>query len=134
VARVQTSADHAKTGVEDSPLARLVLVRRDGGKAGQWMQYWHPCGRLSGSCRPEAERCAVRAYRPHRAILLEYRAAPMQHMHKALHQMNGPLTHVLTDSTGATGLAMIHAMVAGERDPVRLAWFRGPHAVRAAPR
>jgi transposase len=50
----------------------------------------------------------------------------MQHRQKALQQMHVPLTHVLTDITGATGLAMLRAMVAGERDPVRLARFRAP--------
>jgi transposase len=62
----------------------------------------------------------------HRAALLEYRAAHIQHMPKALQQMNGQLTPMLTDMTGATGLAMIRAMVAGERDPVNLARFRAP--------
>ena len=70
--------------------------------------------------------CAVRAYLRHRATLLEYRAAHIQHMQKALHQMNVQLTHVLTDITGATGLAIIRAIVAGERDPVQLARFRAP--------
>jgi transposase len=70
--------------------------------------------------------CAVRAYLRHRATLLEYRAAHIQHMQKALHQMNVLLTHVLTDITGATGLAIIRAIVAGERDPVHLARFRAP--------
>src|SRR5262245_35227579 len=50
----------------------------------------------------------------------------MQHMQKALHQMHVQLTHVLTDITGATGLAIIRAIVAGERDPVQLARFRAP--------
>jgi transposase len=50
----------------------------------------------------------------------------MQHRQKALHQRHVPLTHVLTDLTGATGLAIIRAMVAGARDPVQLARFRAP--------
>ena len=57
---------------------------------------------------------------------LEYRAAHIQHMQKALHQMNVQLTQVLTDITGVTGLAIIRAIVAGERDPVQLARFREP--------
>jgi transposase len=93
----------------------------------------HTCGLLSGSFRPEAEMCAVRAYLRHRAALLEYRAAHIQHMQKALHQMNVQLTQVLTDITGATGLAIIRAIVASERNPAHLARFRAP-AVRAARR
>lgn len=92
----------------------------------QWMQYWHTCGLRSGSCRPKAERCALRAYLRHRATLLEHRAAHIQHLQKALRQMNVPLTPVLTDITGVTGLAIIRASVAGERDPVQLARCRSP--------
>jgi transposase len=90
----------------------------------QWLQYLHTCGLLSASFRPEAERCALRAYLRHRATLLDDRAAHPQHMQKALHQMNVQLPHVLTDITGTTGLAIIRAIVAGERDPVHLARFR----------
>jgi transposase len=103
-----------------------VPGRKSDVKDCQWIQYLHTCGLLSGSFRPEAEMCAVRAYLRHRATLLEYRAAHIQHMQKALQQMNVQLTHVLTDITGATGLAVIRAIVAGERDPVRLARFRAP--------
>jgi hypothetical protein len=110
-----------------------VPGRKSDVKDGQWMQYLHTCGLLSGSFRPAAEMCAVRASWRHRAAWLEYRAAPIQHRQKALHQMNVQLTQVLTDITGATGLAMIRAIVAGERDPVHLARFRAP-AVRAARR
>jgi transposase len=103
-----------------------VPGRKSDRKDCQWIQYWHTCGLLSGSFRPEAEMCALRAYVRHRAMLLEHRAAPIQHMQKALHQMNVPLTQVLTDMTGVTGLAIIRAIVAGERDPVHLARFREP--------
>jgi transposase len=48
-----------------------VPGRKSDVKDCQWMQYWHTCGLLSGSCRPEAEMCAVRAYLRHRATLLE---------------------------------------------------------------
>lgn len=97
----------------------------------QWIQYLHTCGLLSGSFRPEAEMCAVRAYSRHRATLLEHRAAHIQHMQKALHQMNVPLTQVLADMTGTTGLAIIRAIVAGERDPVQLARFRDPRCAHS---
>lgn len=103
-----------------------VPGRKSDVKDCQWIQYLHTCGLLSGSFRPDAEMCAVRAYLRHRATLLEYRAAHIQHMQKALQQMNVQLTHVLTDITGATGLAIIRAIVAGERDPVQLARFRAP--------
>jgi transposase len=70
--------------------------------------------------------CALRAYLRHRATLLEYRAAHIRHRQKALQQMNVQLTQGLTDITGVTGLAIVRAIVAGERDPVQLARFRDP--------
>ena len=97
----------------------------------QWIQYLHTCGLLSGSFRPEAEMCALRAYLRHRATLLDYRAAHIQHMQKALQQMNVQLPQVLTDITGTTGLAIIRAIVAGERDPVHLAQFRDPRCAHS---
>jgi transposase len=81
-----------------------VPGRKSDVKDCQWIQYLHSCGLLSGSFRPEAEMCALRAYLRHRSTLLEHRAAHIQHMQKALHQMNLQLTQVLTDITGTTGL------------------------------
>jgi transposase len=104
-----------------------VPGRKSDVKDCQWIQYLHTCGLLSGSFRPAAEMCALRAYWRHRATLLEHRAAHIQHMQKALQQMNVQLTQALTDITGRTGLAIIRAIVGGERDPVRLARFRNRH-------
>lgn len=92
----------------------------------QWIQRLHSYGLLSASFRPEAEIVALRAYLRQRAMLLEHRAAHIQHMQKALHQMNVQLTQVLSDITGVTGLAIIRAIVAGERDPLVLAQLRHP--------
>ncbi len=92
----------------------------------QWIQRLHSYGLLSASFRPEAEMCALRAYLRQRAMLLEHRAAHIQHMQKALQQMNVQLTQVLSDITGVTGLAIIRAVVAGERDPLVLAQLRDP--------
>ena len=76
--------------------------------------------------RPDAEMCALRAYLRQRASLLEHRAAHIQHMQKALLQMNVQLTQVLSDITGETGLAIIRQIVAGQRDPCELAQLRDP--------
>jgi transposase len=92
----------------------------------QWIQYLHSVGLLSGSFRPDAEMCALRAYLRHRANLLESRAAHIQHMQKALQQMNVQLTQVLSDITGETGLAILRKILAGDRDPVALAQLRDP--------
>jgi transposase len=90
----------------------------------QWIQRLHTFGLLNASFRPAADICALRAYLRHRADLIQHRAAHIQHMQKALQQMNVQLTQVLKDITGVTGLAIIRAIVAGERDPVLLAQLR----------
>lgn len=90
----------------------------------QWLQKLHALGLLSASFRPDAEICALRAYLRHRADLLRHRAAHILHMQKALQQMNIQLTQVLDDITGTTGMAIVRAIVSGERDSVKLAQFR----------
>ena len=103
-----------------------VAGRKSDVKDCQWIQRLHSCGLLNASFRPEAEMCALRAYLRHRATLVTYRAAHIQHMQKALQQMNVQLTQVLSDLTGLTGLQIIRAIVAGQRDPVQLAQLRNP--------
>lgn len=92
----------------------------------QWIQRLHTFGLLSGSFRPEADLRALRTYLRQRATLLEHRAAHIQHMQKALLQMNLQLTQVLSDITGETGLAILRAILAGERNAVKLAQRRNP--------
>jgi transposase len=92
----------------------------------QWIRDLHSVGLLRASFRPEAEIATLRAYLRHRASLIEHRAAHIQHMQEALQQMNVQLTQVLSDITGVTGLAIIRAIVAGEREPRRLAALRQP--------
>ena len=92
----------------------------------QWIQHLHSYGLLAPSFRPEAELVVLRSYLRQRAMLIEHRAPHSQHMQKALQQMNLQLTQVLSDITGVTGLAIIRAIVAGERDPVVLAQLRDP--------
>ena len=98
----------------------------------QWIQGLHSVGLLRGSFRPEGEIVALRAYLRHRAALIEHRAAHIQHMQKALQQMNVQLTQMLSDITGVTGLAIIRAIVAGQRDPQQLAAMRQPGCKKSA--
>lgn len=90
----------------------------------QWLQQLHQYGLLRGSFHPPAALAALRHYLRHRERLVEYAAAHIQHMQKALMQMNVQLHHVLTDITGVTGMAILRAMVAGNHDPARLAAYR----------
>jgi transposase len=101
-----------------------VPGRKSDVKDCQWVQRLHSYGLLSASFRPDAEMVVLRAYLRQRAMLIEHRAAHIQHMQKALQQMNLQLTQVLSDLTGVTGLAILRAIVAGERDPQRLARLR----------
>jgi transposase len=90
----------------------------------QWIQQLHTFGLLRASFRPAQDMCALRAYVRHRDNLIRYRSAHVLHMQKALAQMNVQLTLVLSDITGETGMRIIRAIVAGERDPQKLAQFR----------
>jgi len=90
----------------------------------QWIQRLHTFGLLNDSFHPEAAIRVLRTYLRQRTMLLEHRAAHIQHMQKALLQMNLQLTQVLSDITGKSGLAMLRAIVAGERNPQVLAQLR----------
>lgn len=87
----------------------------------QWLQYLHSVGLLRASFRPEAAICALRALSRHRASLVEVAAVHVQHMQKALTQMNLQIHHVLSDITGKSGLAIVDAILSGKRDPAQLA-------------
>lgn len=90
----------------------------------QWIQTLHAHGLLADSFRPEADLIALRTLLRHRAQLIEHRAPHIQHIQKALTQMNIQLKQALSDVTGETGLSIIRAIVAGERDPHKLAALR----------
>jgi transposase len=90
----------------------------------QWLQQLHQYGLLRGSFRPRDAVVQLRAYLRHRERLVEYAAAHIQHMQKALMQMNVQLHHAVTDITGATGMRIIRAIIAGNHAPDMLATYR----------
>lgn len=92
----------------------------------QWLQYLHSVGLLRPAFRPNAEVRAVRALWRHRDALVRQSGWYIQHLHKALDQMNVQVHHVLTDITGVTGTAIVEAIIKGQRDPRVLASFRDP--------
>ena len=73
----------------------------------QWIQRLHSFGLLNASFRPDEEMVVLRAYLRQRAELIEHRAAHIQHMQKALTQMNLQLHHVVSDVTGVTGMKIV---------------------------
>jgi len=87
----------------------------------QWLQNLHTYGLLSGSFRPEDQICVLRSYWRHRDNLLRYASSHIQHMQKALTEMNIQLHKVISDITGVTGMRIIRAIIAGERNPLVLA-------------
>lgn len=97
----------------------------------QWLQYLHSVGLLRGSFRPDDEICAIRSLWRHRENLIHLATLHLQHMQKALDQMNLQIHHVISDLDGTTGLAMMDAILAGERDPHKLAQLRHPR-IRAS--
>src|SRR4051794_34117821 len=104
--------------------AKHVPGRKTDVSDAQWLQRLHEHGLLRASVRPKGEIKAVRAYLRQRERLLDYASSRIQHMQKALMQMNLQLHHVVADITGATGMRIIRAIVAGERNPVTLAALR----------
>jgi transposase len=106
----------------------------------QWLQYLHSVGLLRASFRPPAHVCAVRSlwrqrrgggvrdkWRPESGradMLVRYASGHVQHMQKALTQMNIQLANVISDLTGRTGLAIIDGILGGERDGAKLATLR----------
>jgi transposase len=98
----------------------------------QWLRRLHTFGLLSGSFRPEDSICVLRSYCRHRENLIQYAAAHIQHMQKALIQMNLQLHKVISDISGLTGMRIMKSILAGERDPLTLAKMRDPRVKNSA--
>ncbi len=90
----------------------------------QWIQQLHSVGLLAAAFRPSESVCVLRSYMRQRAMLIDAAAAHIQHMQKAMSQMNVKLEKVLSDITGTTGMMIIDAIPAGERDAYKLAALR----------
>lgn len=86
----------------------------------QWLQRLHSFGLLSASFQPDAMTRELRAYLRQRDGLVRYTTAHIQHMQKSLTQMNIQLHNVISDITGKSGMAIIRAIINGERNPDEL--------------
>ena len=98
----------------------------------QWLQQLHTYGLLSGAFRPADEIVVLRSYLRQRTTLVQGASAHIQHMQKALQQMNILLHQVVADITGVTGMTILRAILAGERDPQVLAQSRDPRCKNSA--
>lgn len=105
----------------DARQAKHVPGRKSDVGDCQWLQQLHTYGLLRGAFRPEDSICRLRSLQRHRKDLVECAAMWIQHMQKALNEMNLHLHHVLSDISGQSGLAILDAILAGERDPRKLA-------------
>ena len=90
----------------------------------QWLPQLHTYGLLAGAFRPPDEICVLRSYLRQKEMLTQASSMHIQHMQKALQQMNLLLHNVVSDITGVTGMKIIKAILAGERDPKVLAHHR----------
>lgn len=90
----------------------------------QWLQQLHTYGLLRGAFRPNEQVCALRAYSRQRSMLVQQASGHIQHMQKALSQMNVQLHNVISDISGETGMRILRAIVNGERDSKVLASYR----------
>jgi len=111
---------------------RRVPGRKSDIQDAQWIQTLHSYGLLESSFRPQGELVALRTMLRHRAQMLEHRAPHILHIQKALLQMNVQLSQALSDVTGETGLAIIRAIAAGERDSQKLAAMRDRNCKKSA--
>jgi transposase len=103
---------------------RQVPGRKTDVKDCQWLQQLHSYGLIQGSFRPTQDICRVRSLMRHRQNLAQHCGQQVQHMQKALQQMNVHLHHVISDLNGQTGLRILDAILAGERDPEKLLALR----------
>jgi len=87
----------------------------------QWLQQLMSFGLLRGAFRPSDEVCVLRALTRQRATVLRSQARYVQHMQKALTQMNLQLANAISDIVGETGQKILRAIVEGERDGHKLA-------------
>ena len=105
----------------DARQAKHVPGRKSDVQDCQWLQQLHSYGLLRAAFRPEDSICRLRTLQRHRKNLVESAAMWIQHIQKALNEMNLHLHHVLSDISGQSGLAILDAILAGERDPRKLA-------------
>ena len=121
---VASAAVLEETGIEvwlvDARQARTIPGRKTDVQDCQWLQQLHTFGLLRRAFRPAQQIQPLRTLWRHRAGLVEHSAQQIHLMHKALEQMNVQLHKVLSDVTGVSGMRILRAILAGQRDPAQL--------------
>lgn len=116
----------------DTREVKMVPGRKSDVKDCQWLQRLHSCGLLRGAFRPPEAFNAIRTVLREKRNVTEMRTQAIQAMQKSLDQMNIRLHHAVSDITGKTGMAILGAIVEGERDPLRLASLRDKRCRKSA--
>lgn len=99
----------------------------------QWHQQLHSYGLLTDSFRPSEDIRRVRTLMRHRANLVIQCGQAVQHMQSAFDDMNIHLHHVISDLDGETGLRIVDAILAGQRDPEQLVKLRDERVRKSTP-
>lgn len=97
----------------------------------EWTQRLHSCGLLRGSFRPPEEVCQLRTLMRDKANLVAELGDWIRRMQKSLDQMNVRVHRAVSDVDGVTGMAMVRAIIEGERDPRKLAKLRDPRCQKS---
>src|ERR1700676_720683 len=90
----------------------------------QWLQKLHTFGLLNNSFQPAEDIWVLRTYMRQREKLVAAASTCIQHIQKALTEMNIQLANVISDISGLTGMAILRAIVSGERNPQALAGLK----------
>jgi Transposase len=97
----------------------------------EWIQSLHSCGLLRGAFRPPDQICMLRTLVRDKGNLLAEQGDWVRRMQKSLEQMNVRVHRAVAELTGATGMALVRAIVRGERDPRQLAKLRDPRCQKS---
>jgi transposase len=117
--------------VNTRELARVPGRNKSDNVDCKWMQRLHSCGLLKGCFRPQEQICLLRTLVRDRGNLVAAAGDWLRRMQKSLDQMNVRVHRAVKHIDGTTGMAMIRAIVKGERDPLQLAKFRDGHCKKS---
>ena len=116
----------------DARKVKNVSGRKSDALDCQWLRQVESYGLLAGAFRPPDEIVVLRSFMRQRQMLVKSAATHIQHMQKALEQMNIRSDNVVSDITGQTGFRILKAILAGERDVEKLGLMRDPHGKASA--
>jgi len=117
--------------VDTRALARVPGRPKSDRRDCEWTQRLHACGLLRSAFRPAEQICLLRTLVRDKATLVAERSDWLRRMQKSLDQMNVRVHRAVSNLDGATGMAILRAIVQGERDPHRLASLRHPRCQKS---